>query len=407
MPVCCRSCGEPISSPFLRLGDLPLVDRLVDLDGSYDDEPRFPLELVLCEVCGLVQITETVEPERLFCDDYPYYSSYSSSWLDHAQHYAEAVIAEHKLNAESLVVELASNDGYLLRNFKQAGIPVLGIDPAEGPAAVANKQGIETRVEFFDTALAARMAEQGQSADLIVANNVLAHVADLNGFVAGMATLLKPTGVITIEVPYLDDLVQKCAFDTIYHEHFCYFSVTALNNLFTRHGLSLNRVDRLRSHGGSLRLYVEHMVQPDASVDGLLEREVQIGITRPDYFKSFTEQVSVKTSELKQLLKRLRGEGKKIAAYGAAAKGVIMLEVAGIGSELIDYVVDRNPNKQGKGMPGSHIPIYAPEHMDVQPVDCLLILPWNLRDEIVAQLDDFSASGGAFIVALPTLELFE
>ena len=405
MPLACRSCGEPVSQPFLSLGDLPLVDRLISPCGPTQPEPKFPLDVVLCEQCGLVQITETVSPDLLFCDGYPYFSSYSRFWLEHAQKYAETLIHNRQLNSDDLVVEIASNDGYLLKYFHQAGIQTLGIDPAEGPASISIKRGIPTLKEFFCSSLASKLADTGQFADVIIANNVLAHVADLNGFVAGMATLLKPDGLITIEVPYLYDLVQKSAFDTIYHEHLCYFSVTALNNLFQRHHLYLNRIERLGSHGGSVRLFVEKKNLREETVDDLIHYELSVGMTELEYFSGLSSDIRLKTEALRELIDELCSSGKRIAAYGAAAKGVILLHVAKINNKQIMYVADRNPFKQGNLMPGCHIPIVSPQEILDRTPDYLLILPWNLKDEIIDQESVFRAQGGKFIIPLPHLQI--
>ncbi len=405
MAFACRSCDEPACKPVLNLGAVPLVDRLVSPDDLLEDEPLFSLSVVLCENCGLVQIIETVSPDLLFCSEYPYYSSYSNSWLEHARHHVNSLITTRSLNGDNLIVELASNDGYLLQYFLQAGIPVLGIDPAEGPASIAIERGIPTMVGFFDRDLAARLAGQGKLADIIVANNVLAHVADLNGFVASMSILLKPDGLITIEVPYLDDLVTKCAFDTIYHEHLCYFSVTALDTLFRRHNLYINHIERLTTHGGSIRLFVEKEDKQIESVDRLLNYEASIGIKCLSYFKDFLSEVKLKAEALKKLIDRLHVQGKKIAVYGAAAKGVILLGAAKIDNSQVICAMDSNHYKHGKLMPGSHIPIVSPKEISTIAPDYLLVLPWNLKDEIVEQESAFRAKGGKFIIPLPYLEI--
>ncbi len=405
MAFTCRSCGEPASKPFLNLGNVPLVDRLVHPDELVKDEPKFPLSVVLCECCSLAQIVETVSPDLLFCNQYPYYSSCSSSWLEHAQCHVDDLIHTRKLGSNNLVVELASNDGYLLQYFCRAGIPVLGIDPAEGPASVAIDRGIPTLIEFFGPDLALRLADEGVLADVIIANNVLAHVADLNGFVSSMEVLLKPGGMISIEVPYLDDLVRKGSFDTIYHEHLCYFSVTALDSLFRRHNLYVNHIDRLDTHGGSIRLFVEKQDKQDESVERLLSHESSVGIKELYYFEEFLSGIESKVTELKNLVDRLCAEGKKIAIYGAAAKGVILLEVAKIDQSHIAFAVDSNPFKQGKLMPGSHIPIVSPQEISARAPDYLLVLSWNLKDEILVQESSFHAKGGRFIIPLPDLEI--
>jgi SAM-dependent methyltransferase len=405
MAFVCRSCGESNCKPVLDLGTVPLVDRLVHPDDLLEDEPLYSLSVALCGKCSLVQIVEAVPPDLLFCHEYPYYSSYSSSWLEHAQRHVNNLITTRGLNSDNLVVELASNDGYLLQYFHQAGIPVLGVDPAEGPASMAIERGIPTIVDFFDRDMAARLSSQGQSADIIVANNVLAHVADLNGFVASMSILLKPDGLITIEVPYLDDLVKKYEFDTIYHEHHCYFSVTSLDILFRRHELYINHIERLATHGGSIRLFVGKEDIQRESVNSLLNYEASRHVKSLSYFEDFLSEVKLKAEALKKLIDRLHHKGKKIAVYGAAAKGVILLGAAKIDHRQVICAMDNNPFKHGKLMPGSHIPIVSTNEISTVAPDYLILLPWNLKDEIVEQETAFREKGGKFIIPLPYLEI--
>ncbi|WP_395665749.1 class I SAM-dependent methyltransferase [Methylocella sp.] len=398
----CRSCGSENLENFLDLGDTPLADRLVPEERRGEPELTFPLKVAFCKDCALVQITETVSPEILFADAYPYYSSFSPALLEHSRKNALGLIESRRLGPESLVVELASNDGYLLKNYVEAGIPALGIDPADGPAAAAEKIGVPTRCAFFTYDYALGLREEGIRADVIHGNNVLAHVADTNGFVAAIRLLLKDDGVAVIEAPYLAPLTEHCEFDTIYHEHLCYFSGVALDKLFRRHGLYLNRVEHLAIHGGSLRLYVEPVENVEASVKDLLAAETAQGLDGIDYFRGFSAKVDALKRDLVALLKDLKAQGKSIAAYGAAAKGATMINTAGVGRELVDFVVDRNVHKHGKYMPGQDIPILPVEALVERRPDYVLVLAWNFADEILAQQAEYRAGGGRFILPVPT-----
>ncbi len=397
----CRSCGGEDLSVFLSLGDLPLSDGLLTADDLARKERRYPLDVAFCQDCTLVQILETVPPERLFDADYPYFSSFTDALLKHSAANVAAHVAQRRLDAASLVVELASNDGYLLQYYRARGIPVLGIDPAPGPVAAARARGIETLQAFFGRELAAQLAAEGRRADVIHANNVLAHVADTNGFVAGIGTLLKDEGVAVIEAPYVKELIDHGEFDTIYHEHLCYFSVTALVRLFQRHGLSLNRVEPLRIHGGSLRLSVGKRREADRSVAEHLEAERRAGLDRLDYYAGFSARVGRIRTGLVTLLARLKRDGARIAGYGAAAKGTILLNFAGVDGEMLEFVADRNVHKQGRYVPGVRLPIVSPARILEEQPDYLLILPWNFKEEIMDQQAEFRRRGGRFIVPVP------
>ena len=397
----CRICDSPEIEPVLSLGTTPLADGLRRKEQLTQPEPMFPINVAFCPRCSLVQLLETVPPEELFCQDYPYYSSFSPSLLQHSRLNALELIESRRLNANSLVIELASNDGYLLKNFVEKGIAVLGIDPAEGPARTAEKIGVPTLCTFFSESLARELAANGKSADVIIGNNVLAHVADLHGFVEGIRILLKEDGVAVIEMPYVKDLVDHCLFDTIYHEHLCYFSVTALDCLFRKHSLFLNDVKRLSTQGGSLRIYVEKKENVSSTVRNMLRTEAAEKVDRIDYYQNFATKVEGIRKELRRLLEHLKQQGARIAAYGAAAKGSTLINYSGIGTDLVDFVVDRNIHKQGLYMPGKHIPVFAPEALLEQMPDYVLLLAWNVVDEILQQQKEYQQRGGRFIVPVP------
>lgn len=397
----CRSCGGNDLEIFLDLGTTPLADRLVKASAAGQPEPTFPLQVAFCADCSLVQITETVAPELLFSDDYPYYSSFSPSLLAHSRGNAIAMIERRRLGPDSLVIELASNDGYLLKNYVDRGVPVLGIDPADGPAAAARAIGVPTLEAFFTRSLAQQLAASGRRADVVHANNVLAHVADTNGFIAGLRAILKDDGVGVIEVPYVKCLIDHVEFDTIYHEHLCYFSVTALDRLFRRHGLFLNEIEHLAIHGGSLRLFVERVQRQGSSVREQLVLESRLGIDGAGYYREFSSAVGRLRDELLALLRRLKSDGKTIAAYGAAAKGATMLNFCGIDADLVDFVVDRNVHKHGRLMPGCKLPILPAEALMQRRPDYVLLLAWNFSEEIAAQQKAYLDAGGCFIVPVP------
>jgi SAM-dependent methyltransferase len=403
--VQCRCCRNSRFAEILDLGMMPVADRLVPADAVDQPEPRYPLAVLLCEDCGLVQLTHAVPQHELFCNDYPYYSSFSPELLAHAREHASSLIERAKLNSSSFVAEIASNDGYLLQNVVEQGIPVLGIDPAQGPARAAEQIGVPTLCDFFDLAAAERIAAEHGKADVIIANNVLAHVADQREFVTGIATLLKSEGIASIEVPYLRDLVEKCEFDTIYHQHFCYFTVTSLCRMLGTASLHLQDIRHLRIHGGSLRLTVGFADTRSAEVERFLRDEEAIGINQREYYRSFADRVLTLKKDLLSTLTQLREEGCRIAAYGAAAKAATLLNFVGIGSDTIEYVVDRNPHKHGKYMPGRRIPIVPAEHLSQDQPDHVLLLAWNFADEIMSQQREYRAAGGRFIVPVPDVQI--
>jgi hypothetical protein len=402
-PVTCRLCGAAVEHTFVDLGMSPLCESFLAREDLDDMEAYFPLHALVCSHCFLVQLKEYVSPERIF-SEYAYFSSYSTSWVAHARAYCAAITRRVKLGRDALVVELASNDGYLLQHFLPLGIPVLGIEPAANVARVAIDKGIPTRVAFFGTRLAEELAADGRRADLIVGNNVLAQVPDLNDFVAGMACLLKPEGLITLEFPHLQRLIAENQFDTIYHEHFSYFSLVAIARLAARHSLKLVDVEELPTHGGSLRVYLAHLGSEwpaTTNVAALLARERRLGFEDLATYTAFAEQVRRTKRRLLSFLIAARDQGKRICGYGAPGKGNTLLNYCGIGPDFLDFTVDRNPYKHGRFTPGMHIPIHPVEAIDAARPDYILILPWNLREEIAGQMAHVAQWGGKFVVPIP------
>ena len=402
----CRSCGGARFGSVCDLGVSPFANALLGPGDLGRMEPFFPLHAMVCQDCWLVQLGEFQSPEEIF-GDYAYFSSYSESWVRHAEAYAEAMRARLRLDGSSLVVEIASNDGYLLQAFVKAGVPVLGIEPAANVAEVARARGVRTDVAFFGTDLARRLATEGLRPRLIVANNVLAHAPALNDFVAGIGILLAEDGLATFEFPHLERLIVGGQFDTIYHEHLCYFSLLAVAPVFARHGLEVFDVEELPTHGGSLRLYVRHAADgpPSARMTALRDREIAGGLRELQTYAGFAERACEAKRGLLDFLIGEKRAGRRIVAYGAAAKGATLLNYCGVGADFIDYVVDRNPHKQGRYLPGARIPIFPPERIAETRPDDVLILPWNLKDEVIEQLAYVRGWGGRFVLPIPEVQV--
>jgi SAM-dependent methyltransferase len=405
----CRFCGSDLNRTFIDLGLSPLCETYPASEDLNHGETYYPLHVLVCEKCWLVQLGEYESPENIF-SDYAYFSSFSDSWLKHCDNYCEAMKTRFGLNRNSFVVEVASNDGYLLQYFVKRDIPVLGIEPAANVAKVAVEKGVPSLVRFFGTKLAEELASEGRQADLILGNNVLAQVPDLNDFVEGLKIMLKPEGVLTIEVPHLLQLIQLQEFDTIYHEHFSYFSLINSMRIFEAHGLKVFDVDELKSHGGSLRIYAcragskTHAVGPN--VKKVLDDEIRAGLDTIEGYTTFAKQVKATKFALLEFLLSAAAQGKKVAGYGAPGKSATLLHYCGIGKDLIEYTVDRSPYKQGRFLPGSRIPIYHPDHIRNEKPDYVVILPWNLKDEIMEQLQFIREWGGRFVVPIPKVAVY-
>jgi hypothetical protein len=405
----CRFCGQPLRFSLVDLGMSPLCESFLALEQLNQMEPFYPLHVYVCEQCYLAQLEEYVSPEHIFTE-YAYFSSYAVTWLQHAERYTDLMTERFGLNDKSFVVEVASNDGYLLQYFVKKNIPVLGIEPAKNVAKVAIEKGVPTLTEFFGVKLAEQLRGEGKQADLIAGNNVLAQVPDINDFVGGLKILLKPTGVITIEFPHLMRLMEENQFDTIYHEHFSYFSFITAEKIFAAHGMTLFDVDELPTHGGSLRIYARHAENEALPVivraRALHEREVNAGFTKMEHYSAFGEQVKETKRKILEFLIAAKREGKSVAGYGAPGKGNTLLNYCGIRTDFLDYTVDRNPYKHGKFLPGTHIPIYPPEKIQETKPDYVFILPWNFKDEIMSQMAGIREWGGRFVVPIPEVKVY-
>ena len=407
----CRACLAPLSGPFLSLGDQPPSNAYLTTEALKRKEPAYPLDVYHCGKCHLAQVPEWEKAGNIFNEEYAYFSSYSTTWLDHCRRYAEMIIKRLNLNESSFVLEIASNDGYLLQFFKDKEIPVLGIEPAAATARAALEKGIPTDICFFDAPYSHKLADSGRKADLIAGNNVLAHNPNLREFVEALAIALKPEGVITLEFPHLLRMINNNQFDTIYHEHYSYLSLIPLVPLFDEFGLSIFDVEELPTHGGSLRIYAAHKRSSKhgktTAVSRILAAEKKSGLDKDDIFTEFTEKVKKVKTDLLLFLDDARKTGKQVAGYGAPAKGNTLLNFCGIGTDLISYTVDRSPHKQGMFLPGSHIPIYHPDKIRETKPDFVFILPWNIKDEIIGQMSHIREWGGKFVVAVPKLEIIE
>ena len=406
----CRFCSAVLEETFADLGMSPISNSFLKAEELNAMEPFYPLHAYVCGACFLVQLDEFESPAKIFGDHYAYFSSYSDSWLDHARRYTEHMIDRFGYGPKSQVIEIASNDGYLLQYFKQRGIPVLGIEPAKNVAAAAISKGIPTLTRFFGAETARDLVGQGTQADLLLGNNVLAHVPDLNDFVAGMKIILKPEGVITMEFPHLQHLIEENQFDTIYHEHFSYFSFLAARRVFAHHGLELFDVEEIPTHGGSLRIFAGHAGQGRAMggrVEEILARERRLGFEDLATYREFSERVRETKRRLLEFLISVKRAGKRVVGYGAPAKGNTLLNYCGIRADFVDFTVDRSPHKQNTFLPGTHIPVFAPERIDAEKPDYVLILPWNLKDEIMGQMAHIRSWGGKFVVPIPAVKVLD
>jgi len=405
----CRFCNNRLSYTFLDLGMSPLSNAYVTQENSQQAEPFYPLHAYVCDNCFLVQLPQVQTSENIF-SDYAYFSSFSDSWLSHSEKYVEMIVRRFQFHDKNLVIEIASNDGYLLQYFQKYAIPVLGIEPAKNVAKEAVESGIPTLTEFFGEKLALQLSKKGKKADLLIGNNVLAHVPDLNDFVKGMKIILNPDGIITIEFPHLMRLMKENQFDTIYHEHFSYFSFISVNRIFNEHGLKIFDVDELSTHGGSLRLYACHIENTDRKigqrVDALHQKEGAAGYDRLSHYLTFASKVNETKRGILSFLIEQKRQGKSLVGYGAPAKGNTLLNYCGIRNDFIDYTVDRSPHKQNLFLPGTHIPIFHPDKIEETRPDYLIIMPWNLKDEIVDQMAFIREWGGQFVTFIPEVKKY-
>ena len=403
----CRFCQHPLTHEFVDLGFSPPSNSFLNKEQLNEPETFYPLKIMVCEKCFLVQIDEFAKHDAIFSSDYVYFSSFSTSWLAHAKAYTQMMINRFGFNSTSKVIEIASNDGYLLQYFKEQGVPVLGIEPTANTAAAAKEKGIDSVVDFFGVALAKSLVKKGTKADLLLGNNVLAHVPDINDFVGGLKILLKDNGVITFEFPHLLQLIDKNQFDTIYHEHFSYLSLIAVKQIFEKHGLSIFDVEEVTTHGGSLRIFAKHKEdatkEVSAGVETMLKKEISFGLKDLAVYRSYQQKADKVKNDFIAFLINAKKEGKSVAAYGAAAKGNTLLNYAGIKKDLIEFVADASPHKQNKFLPGVHIPVLDEEKIKTEKPDYIVILPWNLKVEISAQLSYIQDWGGKFVVAVPEI----
>jgi len=405
----CRFCKTSLSQIFVDLGKTPLANSFLDKKSLYKTEPFYPLCAFVCEKCFLVQLEEYEAPDNIF-GDYAYFSSYSESWLKHAKDYVEMITERFRIDENSQIIEIASNDGYLLQFFKEKNIPILGIEPAKNIAKFANQKNIPTLEMFFNVDTAKKLLKEGKQADLLIGNNVLAHVTDLNDFVEGLKILLKSKGIITMEFPHLLQIIKQNQFDTIYHEHLSYFSLLTVQKIFLAHSLTIFDVEELKTHGGSLRIYVKHnnydAIQINKSVKVVINNEKKFGLDNISQYTNFLKKVNTVKQNLLEFCKSAKNEGKKVVCYGASAKGNTLLNYCGIGSEYIEYVVDRSPHKQKLFLPGTHLEIKNPEKIRETKPDYLLITPWNLKDEIMEQMNYIAEWGGKFVIPIPEVKIF-
>ena len=406
----CRFCYESLKHVFLDLGKSPLANSFLKKEMLNKSERFFPLCVYVCDKCFLVQLPEFENPENIF-GNYVYFSSYSDTWLKHSENYVNLMLSRFSFDRNNLVIEIASNDGYLLQYFKKKGIPILGIEPAANVAKVAEQKGIPTIVKFFGVDTAKELVKEGKFADLLIGNNVLAHVPNLNDFVNGLKILLSKNGVITLEFPHLMKLIQQNQFDTIYHEHFSYFSLFVTNAIFSYHKLKIFDVEQLPTHGGSLRLFVTHNENENITIskklNDLINEEHQFGLSNIETYRNFSSKVEFVREKLLGFLNTTKKEGKKVVCYGAAAKGNTLLNYCKVDSSLVDYIVDKNPYKQGKFLPGSHLPIKSPDEILKTKPSFVLILPWNIKDEIINQMNHIRKWGGKFVVPIPEVNIID